>query len=161
MGTTDLPSLWKTGNGMLHPYLSDPRARLDSMTATTGHKSLRKAVDTYWTAAEARDWDTFETTLAEDVLYDLPQTRERISGRAAYSRFHREYPDNWHARVLRTVAEDNHVVTWLHVTVGLEELHALTFFTGDPATGLITTITDFWPEPYEPPTGREHLAERY
>lgn len=154
---------------MLALYLSDPRATLDSMTATTPHPSpqpspppsLRKTVDTYWSAAEARDWDTFDATLAEDVLYDLPQTRERISGRSAYSRFHREYPDNWHARVLRTVAEDEHVVTWLHVTVGLEEVHAVTFFTGDPATGLITTVTDFWPEPYEPPTGREKLVERY
>jgi len=27
--------------------------------------------------------------------------------------------------------------------------------------GLITRVTDFWPEPYEPPPGREHLVERY
>jgi hypothetical protein len=25
--------------------------------------------------------------------------------------------------------------------------------------GLITHVTDFWPEPYEPPPGREHLVE--
>ena len=25
----------------------------------------------------------------------------------------------------------------------------------------ITRITDFWPEPYEPPSGREHLVERW
>ena len=29
------------------------------------------------------------------------------------------------------------------------------------ADGMITGITDFWPEPYEPPPGREHLTERY
>jgi hypothetical protein len=28
------------------------------------------------------------------------------------------------------------------------------------ADGVITRVTDFWPEPYEPP-GREHLAERW
>jgi hypothetical protein len=27
--------------------------------------------------------------------------------------------------------------------------------------GLITRVTDFWPEPYEPPPGREHLVERW
>jgi len=27
--------------------------------------------------------------------------------------------------------------------------------------GLITQITDFWPESYEPPPGREHLVERW
>ncbi|MGP3959181.1 hypothetical protein ACTWPT_24555 [Nonomuraea sp. 3N208] len=26
--------------------------------------------------------------------------------------------------------------------------------------GLISRITDYWPEPYEPPPGREHLVER-
>lgn len=34
----------------------------------------------------------------------------------------------------------------------------LKFFTF--ADGLITSVTDFWPEPY-PPTGREHLVERW
>jgi hypothetical protein len=29
------------------------------------------------------------------------------------------------------------------------------------ADGLIVRVTDFWPEPYEPPPGREHLAERW
>ncbi|MEU8886973.1 nuclear transport factor 2 family protein [Streptomyces sp. NPDC048442] len=127
----------------------------------THHTDLHATVHTYWTSAEARDWDTFDTTLADDVTYDLPQTRERIHGKAAYSRFNRDYPDTWHAQVLRTVVETTHAVTWLHVTVGLEERHALTFFTADPTTGLLTTITDFWPEPYEPPRGREHLVERY
>jgi hypothetical protein len=27
--------------------------------------------------------------------------------------------------------------------------------------GLITRVTDFWPEPYEPPPGRGHLVERW
>jgi hypothetical protein len=26
---------------------------------------------------------------------------------------------------------------------------------------LITQVTDFWPESYEPPPGREHLVERW
>ena len=32
---------------------------------------------------------------------------------------------------------------------------------GQYADGLITSVTDFWPEPYEPPSGREHLVERW
>jgi hypothetical protein len=31
----------------------------------------------------------------------------------------------------------------------------------DFAEGRIVKITDFWPEPYEPPPGREHLVERW
>jgi ketosteroid isomerase-like protein len=118
-------------------------------------------VETYWKAVDAHDWDLFDTTLADDVVYDLPQTRERIRGKQAYSRFHRDYPGVWQTRVLRTVVEPHQAVTWVHTTTGLTELHAQTFFTTDPDTGLITEITEFWPEPYEPPTGREHLVERY
>ena len=36
---------------------------------------------------------------------------------------------------------------------------AMAFF--EFADGLITRVTDFWPEPYEPPPGREHLVERW
>jgi hypothetical protein len=41
---------------------------------------LRKTVETFWATAQARDWEAFAGTLAEDVVYTLPQTRERISG---------------------------------------------------------------------------------
>ena len=121
---------------------------------------LRKTVESFWSAAEARDWSTFASTLAEDVLYDLPQTRERIRGKDSYVQFNREYPGDWHLRIQRIVADSEQAVTWIHVTVGLDEVYAVTFFTGDEE-GRITTVTDFWPEAYEPPPGREHLVERY
>ncbi|WP_200305755.1 nuclear transport factor 2 family protein [Streptomyces adelaidensis] len=127
------------------------------MTSTT---DLRKTVESFWAAAEGRDWAAFAETLAEDVVYELPQTRERILGRQRYVEFNREYPGDWHARIERIVAEPGQVVSWTHVTVGVEEMHAISFFTGDEE-GRIATVTDFWPEPYEPPAGREHLVERY
>ncbi|QOV36728.1 nuclear transport factor 2 family protein [Streptomyces ferrugineus] len=119
---------------------------------------LRKTVERFWAAAQDRDWDAFAETVTEDVVYTLPQTRERISGRERYVRFNREYPGDWRLRVERIVAEPGQVVTWIHFTVGLEEMYGISFFTG---TDRIESITDFWPEPYEPPAGREHLVERY
>jgi len=121
---------------------------------------LRKTVERFWAAAEARDWDAFAGTLAEDVVYTLPQTRERISGRERYVQFNREYPGDWHLRIERMVAEPGQVVSRLRFTVGLEEMYGISFFTTD-GSGLIVAITDFWPEPYEPPAGRDHLTERY
>ncbi|MEW2396414.1 nuclear transport factor 2 family protein [Streptomyces sp. NPDC046862] len=121
---------------------------------------LRGTVERFWATAEARDWTAFESTLAEDVVYTLPQTRERITGRDVYVRFNREYPGDWHVRTERIVSEPDQVVTWMRVTVGPEEMHAVSFFTGD-GYGRIATVTDFWPEPYEPPAGRDHLTERY
>ncbi|WP_240436653.1 nuclear transport factor 2 family protein [Streptomyces sporangiiformans] len=121
---------------------------------------LRKTVERYWAAAEARDWAAFADTLAEDVVYTLSQTRERIRGREKYVQFNREYPGDWRLRIERIVAEPGHVVTWVHFTVGLEEMYGISFFTED-GEGRILSVTDFWPEPYEPPAGREHLVERY
>jgi len=121
---------------------------------------LRKAVEAYWTAAEARDWTAFADTLADSVVYELPQTRERVRGKEEYVRFNREYPGDWHVRTERIVADGDEVVTWTHFTVGLSAMHGICFFTGDE-DGRIIAISDFWPEPYEPPVGREHLVERY
>lgn len=67
--------------------------------------ALRGVVEAYWTAAEARDWSAFGATLAEGVVYDLPQTRERILGKERYLRFNQEYPGDWHVRVERIVAD--------------------------------------------------------
>lgn len=121
---------------------------------------LCRTVESYWATADARDWTAFADTLADGVVYSLPQTRERISGREKYVEFNREYPGDWHVRIERVIAEPGQAVTWTHFTVGLEEMHAITFFTADEQ-GRIATVTDFWPEPYEPPAGRDHLTERY
>ncbi|MFI1783442.1 nuclear transport factor 2 family protein [Streptomyces rubiginosohelvolus] len=137
--------------------------------AGTTTAALRGAVETYWSAAEARDWSAFGATLAEDVVYDLPQTRERILGKERYLRFNQEYPGDWHVRVERIVADaegrqaaarTGFTVTGEQEDDPDEELDAIHFFTFDEK-GLITGVTDFWPESYEPPAGREHLVERY
>ncbi|MDG4858557.1 nuclear transport factor 2 family protein [Streptomyces sp. T-3] len=130
------------------------------MTDSSAPAELRKAVEAYWAAAQARDWSAFEATLAEDVVYDMPQTRERITGRERVVQFNREYPGDWRLQVERIVADGDQVVTWILFEVGLEKMYGIGFFTGD-AQGRITSQTDFWPEPYEPPPGREHLVERY
>jgi hypothetical protein len=124
------------------------------------HPTLHSTVEQYWAAAETRSWDTFGALLAEDVVYELPQTRERIRGRAAYVRFNVEYPGDWHLVPERIIADGDQAVSWIRFTVGEERMDGVTFFTAGP-DGLITTITDFWPETYEPPPGREHLTERY
>jgi ketosteroid isomerase-like protein len=120
----------------------------------------RETALAYWAAAERRDWPAFADLLAEDVVYELPQTRERIHGREAYVRFNREYPGDWHVAVERVVGEGRHAATWVRVAVDGQQLPALTFLDLDD-DGLVARVTDFWPEPYEPPAGREHLVQRY
>ena len=121
---------------------------------------MRETVEKYWTAAEARDWVAFGELLAEEVVYELPQTRERITGKADYLRFNEEYPGDWHVALHRVVAEGRAATSWIKWASGEEGSDAVTFFEFD-GEGRIARITDFWPEAYEPPEGRGHLVERY
>ncbi|PWU58122.1 hypothetical protein DLJ47_00265 [Micromonospora sp. S4605] len=114
----------------------------------------------YWDACEARDWPRVAALLADDVVYHLPQTRERIRGRSAFLRFNQEYPGDWHVTVTRVAGAGPRAATWITCTVDGADQPAVSFFDLDDA-GRIAGITEFWPEPYEPPAGREHLAERY
>jgi SnoaL-like domain len=93
------------------------------------------------------------------VVYEIPQSRERIRGRDRYLRFNQEYPGDWHLRPKVVIADEQHGVAWFewHLDDRIDD--GMAFFTF--ADGLITQVTDFWPEPYEPPPGREHLTERW
>ncbi|MGW1062780.1 nuclear transport factor 2 family protein [Micromonospora sp. NBC_01412] len=122
--------------------------------------SAEATVLAYWQACEARDWETFGGLLADDVVYHLPQTRERITGRSTVVRFNREYPDGWHLTVTRVIGSGRQAATWITCSYEGAQLAATSFFDLDEA-GLVREVTEFWPEPYEPPPGREHLAERY
>ena len=109
---------------------------------------------------EARDWDAWYALLHPDVIYEIPQSRERIRGRDRYLQFNREFPGGWHLRPKRVVSDDTHAVVWFAWVVddGPEE-DAVVFLSVQ--IGLVTEVVDFWPEAYEPPPGREHLVERW
>ncbi|MER6673780.1 nuclear transport factor 2 family protein [Streptomyces sp. NPDC000983] len=121
---------------------------------------LRKTVEEYWAAAEARDWEAFAGTLAAGVTYEAPLSRERVRGREAYVRFNREFPGDWHVTVEQVVAEPGRAVSRTRFTLGEEVNIGISFFTADDE-GRISAVTDFWPEPYEPPANRAHLTERF
>ena len=120
-----------------------------------------QVVAAYWAAAEARDWETFGSLLAEDMVYEGPQTRERVRGRAAYVRFNVEgFPGDWHLAVERIVGEGRHAASWIQFSGENGTQPGLCFFDLDD-DGRIARIADFWPDPYELPAGRAHLVERY
>src|SRR5437899_4982913 len=123
------------------------------MTGTT-----RSIVEQYWRAAQKRDWPDFGGLLHEDVVYDLPQTRERIRGRAAYIEFNRTYPGNWSLALESVLGDMDHAVSRVRFTIDGEEATGITFF--DFKDGLIARITDYWPEPYTAPA-RPVPTERY
>ena len=118
-------------------------------------------VAAYWAAAEARDWARFGGLLAEDVVYEGPQTRERVRGRDAYLRFNADgFPGDWHLEVQRIVGQGSHAASWIQMSEGGDHYPGLCFFDLG-SDGRIARITDFWPTPYELPASRAHLVERY
>jgi SnoaL-like domain len=119
----------------------------------------RELAEGFIASLEARDWDAWAGLLHPAVVYEIPQSRERIRGRDRYLRFNQEYPGDWHLRPKITIADECHGVVWFEWLLDGRTDDAMAFF--EFADGLITRVTDFWPEPYEPPPGREHLVERW
>ena len=118
-------------------------------------------VAAYWAAAGARDWDRFGELIAPEVVYEAPQTRERVRGWEAYLRFNAEgFTSDWHVRVERVVGEGQHAASWVEFADGDDRYPGVCFFDLD-ADGLIARVTDFWPTPAEVPASRAHLVERY
>jgi hypothetical protein len=119
-------------------------------------------VNAYWTAANARDWDAFARLLADDVVYEGPQTRERVRGVSDYVRFNVEgFPGPWHLEIVRVVGEGQNAASWIEFTNDEGTVQPGLCFFELNGEGRIRRITDFWPDPYELPEGRAHLVERY
>ncbi|MBV8196468.1 MAG: nuclear transport factor 2 family protein [Candidatus Dormibacteraeota bacterium] len=121
--------------------------------------AAKELVAAFARALEARDWDALATLLDRAVVYELPQTRERIRGRDRYVRFNAEYPGDWHIEPRVVLGDDHDGCLLFQWTNAGEDSLAIAFF--EVEEGRISKITDFWPEPYDPPSGREHLVERW
>jgi ketosteroid isomerase-like protein len=139
------------------PGLSVP---VGSVRAVSDTAITRQTAQDYVDRLERRDWPGLAGLLTDDVVYEMPQTRERIRGREAFLRFNIDYPGDWHLRVRRLVADGRLAAVWLDVRVGDEQQDACVWLEVSEH-GLINRIVDYWPEPYEPPPGREHLVERW
>ena len=124
----------------------------------TGTEQSRAIAQRYFETMGARDWDGFSSVLAADVVYEMPQTAERITGREALVTFNREYPGDWRLSLTRLLVDGEKAAGSMNFTVGEEEMVGLVYL--ELADGVIVRVTDFWPEAYEPPAGREHLTEQ-
>lgn len=114
----------------------------------------------FWAALEARDWAAFGATVTDDIEAVWPQSRERLTGREALVRFMAEFPGDWHLAVVEEHVDVGGAATRIAFTLDGETVTGLTFFRF-AADGRIAGFTEWWPDPYEPPAGRDHLVQRY
>ncbi len=116
-------------------------------------------ITAFYAALELRDWNAVAELIDAHVVYDVPQTRERICGREAYVRFNAEYPGDWHLELLALHEDNSGGAAEIAFQVDDDEMVNVAFFRF--SEGRVVEIHDYWPEPYDPPPGREHLVERY
>lgn len=115
-------------------------------------------IETYFQTLNARDWTGFAATLHGQVLYEVPQTRERVRGREAYLDFNITFPGDWTLEVSRVIADDLRGAAEIALRVDGQVMPAVVFF--EFTDGLIARITDYWPESYEPPARVSKFVER-
>ena len=115
-----------------------------------------------WAFFQARDWQAAGELLADDVVVEWPQTRERIRGRENVLAVNQHYPEGWTIRVLRVLSEGDLAVSEVavdHVDHGT--FHAASFF--EVREGQIARGTEYWVDPptEDPPAWRAEWVERY
>ncbi|QLQ00343.1 MAG: nuclear transport factor 2 family protein [Burkholderiaceae bacterium] len=120
--------------------------------------STRDVIEAHWRFANARDWGRFDALLHPDLNYEVPQTREYVEGAAGYSEMFRTWPGDWRVTVRHLVCEEARAVCVIDFHVDGCCMTGISFFA--LAGGLITEVTDYWPEPYEPPTRATPVMKR-
>jgi len=122
--------------------------------------SARDLATRFWATANAADWAAFAALLAPELVYEVPQTRERVCGRAAMTEFFRTWPGSWQVELLQLIADEKSAVTVFDfVTPSEPRMRGITLFAVE--AGLITKLTDYWPEDYEPPARATAVVQRY
>ena len=117
-------------------------------------------VDDFWQRMRSNDFRWAAALLADDFVLEWPQSGERIRGRANFAAMNADYPSHgrWQFHVHRVVGNAEEAVSDVEVTDGMQRARAISFFT--VRDGQIAAMTEFWPEPYDPPASRSHLVER-
>jgi hypothetical protein len=109
----------------------------------------RHLIERHWATANARDWAAFARLLHPALRYEVPQTREYIEGAAGYLDMFVTWPGAWVAHTRNLVCEGEQAVCEIAFVVDGQTMTGIGFFLLQH--GLIAHVTDWWPEPYEPP----------
>jgi len=118
----------------------------------------RSLVARFWATANARDWPAFAALLHPDLLYRVPQTRERVRGREAFVDFFATWPGTWVAHTRTLIADGTEAVTTIDFEVDGDVMTGISLFNCDG--GLVRGIVEYWPTAYEPPPRASRHVER-
>jgi hypothetical protein len=120
--------------------------------------TTRALILSHWNLANERKWDQFATLLHPDLNYEVPQTREYIDSAEGYLEMFRTWPGDWRATIQHLVCEEGKAVSVIDFKVSAEVMTGITVF--GLAQGKIVAVTDYWPDPYEPPARATAFLKR-
>ena len=118
---------------------------------------MSETAQKYVTALDRRDWVGLAALLSEDVEYLVAQTGERVLGRANVVSFNRRFPGNWSLQLVRSVGNAGRTALEMDFTDAGETQRAVVWL--EHPAGVIAHITDYWPDPYDPPAFRADWPE--
>ena len=116
-----------------------------------------QVVRNLWKAFDDLNFDAAGELLHQDYVGYWPQTGERIRGRENFVTVNKHYPGQWQVTILKLIATGDQVVSEVKLTHQDEIVYAISFF--ELRDGKILKETDYWPEPYDPPTWRLQWTE--
>jgi predicted ester cyclase len=120
--------------------------------------TTRALIQRHWALANARQWDGFARLLAPDLQYDVPQTREYIETGAGYLEMFSTWPGDWRATITQLVCDGDKAVCIIDFDVDGQRMTGISVF--ELRGGLVARVTDYWPEPYEPPPRQTGAMKR-
>lgn len=127
----------------------------------TGYtQDSKQIVEGFWAAMQTNDFKAAGEFLHDDYILEWPQSGERIRGRANFVAVNEQYPAHgrWEFTIHHIIAEGDEVVSNVSVTDGEITSRAITFST--VRDGKIVQQTEFWPDPFEPPSWRAGWVEK-
>jgi ketosteroid isomerase-like protein len=121
--------------------------------------SAARVVEQYWALMQGNDFDAVGAVLADDFVFEMPQSGERIRGARNYAAMNTGYPAHgrWRFTVQRIVDGGGTVVSEVDVSDGVQGGRAISFF--EIRGGRVARLVEYWPEPFAPRPERAHLVE--
>lgn len=111
--------------------------------------TTREIIAAHWAYANQTDWQSFSQLLADDLYYEVPQTREYLQGGPAYLDMFKTWPGPWQVEIKELICEADKAISVIDFHSQGETQRGLSVF--QLQDGKICKVTDYWPEAYEPP----------
>ncbi len=123
------------------------------------NSGTRDLVERYWATMNSNDFWAIGELLHDGFVLDYPQSGERIRGRENNSRLNADYPSSgpWHFTVDRLLVDGDRAVSDVNVRGAEIDTRVISFF--EVRDGLIWRMSEYWPDPFDPPADRAHLVE--